>query len=97
MAKRTSTANLQAQVPNFAARWHLFCNYFLTPEIDNKNETNQSNMGNRNHPFTAQKKKIPTPRKIQSQVIKTPNHLKIEQNTNTLSLKLCMPHQALLT
>ncbi len=43
------------------------------------------------------KQKIPTTRKVQSQVIKSPNHLKIEQNTNTPSLKLCMPHQALLT
>ena len=43
------------------------------------------------------KKKIPTTRKTQSETIKNPNHLKKEQNTNTLSLKLCMPHQALLT
>jgi hypothetical protein len=43
------------------------------------------------------KKKIPTTRKTQSEVIKSPNHLKKEQNTDTLSLKLCMPHQALLT
>jgi hypothetical protein len=43
------------------------------------------------------KKKIPTTRKTQSETIKNPSHLKKEQNTNTLSLKLCMPHQALLT
>jgi hypothetical protein len=43
------------------------------------------------------KKKIPTTKKSQSKVIKNPNQLKKEQNTDTLSLKLCMPHQALLT
>jgi hypothetical protein len=43
------------------------------------------------------KKKIPTTRKSRSEVIKNPNQLKKEQNTDTLSLKLCMPHQALLT
>jgi hypothetical protein len=43
------------------------------------------------------KKKIPTTRKTRSETIKSPNHLKKEQNTDTLSLKLCMPHQALLT
>jgi hypothetical protein len=43
------------------------------------------------------KKKNPTIRKTQSEVIKIPNQLKEEQNTDTLSVKLCMPHQALLT
>jgi hypothetical protein len=83
-------------VPSFAARWHLFCNYFLTPEIDNKMKQTKQH-GYIETTRLHLKKKIPATRKIQSQVIKTPNHLKIEQNTNTLSLKLCMPHQALLT
>jgi len=55
MAKRTSTANLQAQVPNFAARWHLFCNYLFTPEINNRMKQNKATWVYRNHPFTPQK------------------------------------------
>jgi hypothetical protein len=43
------------------------------------------------------RKKIQTTRKSQPTVIKRPNHLMKEQNTDTLSLKLCMPHQAPLT
>jgi hypothetical protein len=43
------------------------------------------------------KKKISTTKKPQSKAIKSQNHLKQEQKTDTPSLKLCMPHQALLT
>ncbi len=83
-------------VPNFAARCHLFCEYFFTPDINNKmiQQKQQYNIGTTRLHL---KKKIPPSRKSRSKVIKTPNQLKKEQNTDTLSLKLCMPHQALLT
>jgi hypothetical protein len=75
----------------------LISRIFLHSRNQQQDETNQSNMGIWKPPVYTSKKKIPTPRKVQSKIIKTPNHLKIQQNTNTLSLKLCMPHQALLT
>ncbi len=83
-------------VHNFAARRHLFCEYFFTKEINNKMIQQKQQLyieTTRLH----LKKKIPTTRKSWSKVIKNPNQLNKEQNTDTLSLKLCMPHQALLT
>jgi hypothetical protein len=42
-------------VPNFAARWRLFCNNFFTPEINNKMEQTKATWVYRNHSFTPQK------------------------------------------
>jgi hypothetical protein len=36
MAKEDLYSKYASVVPNFAARWHLFCKYFFTPEINNK-------------------------------------------------------------
>jgi hypothetical protein len=83
-------------VPSFAARCHLFCGYFFTPEINNRMKQNESTIVYETTHLHL-KKKIPTTRKIQSQTIKSQNQLKVEQNKDTLSLKLCMPHQAPLT
>jgi hypothetical protein len=42
-------------VPSFAARCHLFCGYFFTPEINNRMKQNESTIIYRNYPFTPQK------------------------------------------
>jgi hypothetical protein len=39
-------------VPNFAARWHLFCKYFFTPEINNQIKQTKATMIYRNYPVT---------------------------------------------
>jgi hypothetical protein len=39
-------------VPSFAARCHLFCGYFFTPEINNRMKQNESTIVYRNYPFT---------------------------------------------
>jgi hypothetical protein len=39
-------------VPDFAARWHLFCKYFYTPEINNKMIQTEATIVYRYHPFT---------------------------------------------
>jgi hypothetical protein len=75
----------------------LILQMFLRSRNQQQDEANQSNNGIWKPPVYTLKKKIPTTRKTQSKVIKSLNHLKTEQNTDTLSLKLCMPHQALLT
>jgi hypothetical protein len=83
-------------VPSFATRCHLFCKYFFTLEINNQLKQSKTTIIYRNYPLHL-KKKIQTTKKSRSKAIKRPNPLKKEQNTDTPSLKLCMPHQALLT
>jgi hypothetical protein len=52
VVKKTYTAGTASLVPNFAARWHLFCKYFFTPEINNKMKQTKAPMVYRNYPFT---------------------------------------------
>ena len=91
--RKTYLINIRELVPNFAARWHLFCEYFFTQENQKQDIITKATIyieTTRLH----LRKKIQTTRKSQPTVIKRPNHLMKEQNTDTLSLKLCMPHQA---
>ncbi len=48
-------SKLASLVPNFAARWHLFCKYFFTPEINSKMKQTKATMIYRNYPFTPYK------------------------------------------
>jgi hypothetical protein len=43
-------------VPSFAARCHLFCGHFFTPEINNKMKQNKSTIVYRNYPIHLEKK-----------------------------------------
>jgi hypothetical protein len=52
MAKRTSTAKTASLVPNSATRWHLFCKYFFTPEINNQMKQTKATIMYRNYPVT---------------------------------------------
>ena len=56
IAKKTYTEKAASLVPNFAARWHSFCKYFFTPEINNQRKQTETTTVYRNYPFTPYKK-----------------------------------------
>jgi hypothetical protein len=72
-------------VPNFAARWHLFCKHFFTSKINhNTKQTKEPTVQKITHLHL--KKKVPTTRKSRSKATKSQNHLKKEQHNGQLVL-----------
>ncbi len=55
-AKKTSKTKTATLVPNFASRWHSFCKYFLTPEINNQRIQTEATTVYRDNPFTPYRK-----------------------------------------
>ncbi len=50
--KKTYQIKTTKLVPVFAARWHLFCKYFVTPGINNQMKQTKATMVYRNCPVT---------------------------------------------
>ncbi len=51
-AKKTYQTKAAQIVPVSAARWHSFCKYFFTPEINNQSRQTQATTVYIDNPFT---------------------------------------------
>jgi hypothetical protein len=52
IAKKTYAEKAAKLVPNFAARWHSFCKYFFTPDINTQRKQINATKTYRDNPFT---------------------------------------------
>jgi hypothetical protein len=85
MQRRPLQKKSASLVPNFAARWHSFCEYFLASEINIKMKQTTAPKVYIINPFTPLKEDSNNG-KSRSKATKSQNHLKEEQKTNTSSL-----------
>ncbi len=94
MAKRTPTAKTESLVPNFAARWHSFCKYFFTLEINNQKKQTKHQQYIKTTRLHSNRKFRPI-RRNQSKVMKSSHQLKQKKTQKPCSFSCHSRHRSL--